>query len=502
MRMVEITKNFSNNSINYEAGRKFVLAEDTEAQLRTTFGENMGMSYPIESIYRPYKGQDLTGKKLIIFRTGGIGDLHWPIPVLKYLKNKYPTCYIKAASGCKQPLENNPYIDEVHNMPFDAKLMEDCDYHLFFQGILESGSEKSKVTHAVDMFFSYFGIDSIQFPAEEKRPQLFFTNAEVEWKDRELKRLGITDENYVIGIQMETSAPLRNFPKEKFKTVIDTLAKEQNVKIALVGVPAHDLIAGYYKGHYPNILILTKYNVRQTMTMATRYNLIISPDTFMIQTAGALDKPVIGLYGPFPSEVRMKYFKNAIGLDASVKCSPCYKHDFRGCIKGFPSPCWTQITAEDVLQASDYFKFKFTGQHFSYMANFIRTPDLSEVEKYMMSADKGLCFFGGYYIHPNAITVDTNPFVKADIKDLSSEFKKNFYPFILYMNEFNPKNHPTYEGSRDMVRPGGYFIVYKFGAVEQFYTEVKKDIGDHFLIMHSKFDPVTKEVIVVGRKAY
>ena len=49
MRAVEIVKPFSNNGMNFEAGKRMIMAEDSEGQLRALFGENMGMSYPIES---------------------------------------------------------------------------------------------------------------------------------------------------------------------------------------------------------------------------------------------------------------------------------------------------------------------------------------------------------------------------------------------------------------------------------------------------------------------
>jgi len=501
MRMVEITKPFSNGGISYQSGKKMVMSEDTESQLRTIFGEFMGLSYPIDSIYRKYTGQDLNGKKLMTFRTGGIGDLHWLGPVLRHLKKKYPNCFIRVASACKQPLENLPEINELYDMPFDSKLLEDSDYSLMFQGIIENASDESKRTHAVDMFFSYFGIDSLQLPAEDKRPQIVYSKQEMEWCNNELKKYLIDDSHYVIGIQMETSSPIRNYPKEKIKFIIDVLAKEENIKIALIGNKSHEMIASFYKGHYPNVLLFTKYSVRQSIVMASRYNLVISPDSFMVQTAGSLDKPLIGLYGPFPSEVRMKYFKNAIGLDSNVVCSPCYQHDYRHCIKGFPSPCFTQIKPEDVLQAADYLKFKFTGQHFSYMQRYVKDPDFSEIEKYMMSADKGLCFFCGYYNHPNIIRVDTNPYIKAEIDDLNHEFKRNFYPFVLYMNNFSPKNTPVYNGAKGMVRPGGYFIVYRNSSNDRFYSEIKMDVGRDFVLMYSKFNP-DGEFIIVGRKSF
>jgi ADP-heptose:LPS heptosyltransferase len=502
MKIVEVLKTFSHEGKKFEANHKFIMAEDVEANYRTIAGDSIGMSFPIEQIYRQYRGEDLTGKRLMTWRTGGIGDIFFLNPVLRWLKRKYPTCFIRVASGCKQPLENVPEIDELYDMPFDAKYLNDVDYHLMFQGIIEGESAQSKRMHAVDMFFSYFSIDSIQFPSEDKVPRLFFKKEEMEWLAQTLKALGIQDNEYVVGIQMETSAPLRNYPKDKMKAIIDILAQEEHTKIVLIGTDQHEVTAKFYKGNRNNILIATKFTVRQSIILANRYDLIIAPDSFMIQVAGALDKPLIGIYGPFSSEVRMKYFKNSIGLDPSVVCSPCYKHDFRACIKGFPSPCFTQVGIEDVLQAADYLKHKFTGKHFKFMANYLKEPDLTEVEKYMLSADKGLAFFPRYFRHHNMLSVDISPFTKPDINDLNMNFTRESHPFVIFFNELQPKFINLYNSVKNIVRPGGYFIVYKDNGIEPLYNDVKMDIGKTFTLMYSKFDPVKKTFVVVGKKPY
>jgi len=502
MRMIEIKKPFNNAGVKFEVGHAYCLAEDIEGQLRAQYGDAIGMSYPIDNLLKPYKGEDLSGKRLLTFRTGGIGDIGFLNPVLRWLKHKYPTCQIHAASACKQFLENVPEIDCLYDMPFDAALFNDVDYTVFFQGILESSSEESKKSHAVDMFFKYFGIDSIQFPAEEKVPRLFFSKKETDWLGKTLTTIGIKEENYVIGVQMETSAPLRNFPKEKMKMIVETLAREDKVKVILIGTEQHESIGHYLRGNNPNILLATRYDVRQVMTMATRFNLIIAPDSFMIQTAGALDKPLVGLYGPFPSEVRMKYFKNAIGLDPSVVCSPCFRHDFRACIKGFPSPCFTQLDTDSVMQAVDYLKFKFTGQHFSYMSRILKEPNLKDIEQYILSADRGIAFFSRYFKHPNMITVDPNKFTGAEISDLNMVFNREAYPFVVYFNELQPKHINLYNNAKGMVRPGGYFIVYREEGPEGLFNEVKVDLGKSFTLMYTKYDPATKSFVVVGKKAY
>jgi ADP-heptose:LPS heptosyltransferase len=462
------------------------------------------MSYPIETMYKPYKGQDLSGKRLLSFRTGGVGDIFMVMPVLRYLKKKYPTCFIRFATGCRDALENVPEIDELYGMPFDAKLMEDTDYQLFFQGILESSSEASQNNHGADMFFSYFGIDSTQLPDEDKRPKLFFTKEETDWRDKILSESGIKDEDYLIGMQMETSAPLRNFPKDKMKTIIDILSKEENVKIFLIGSDQQTLLGQFLRGDNSKVFVMTRFSVRQSIILASRYNLVISPDSFMVQAAGALEKPLIGLYGPFPSSVRMKYFKNAISLEPSTACTPCFKHDFRPCVKGFPSPCFSQVTIEDVLQAADYLKSKFTGTHFRYMERIVTALDPTDIEKYMMSADKGLCFFGGYHDIPNALRVDSNPFVKADISDLNSDFKRDAWPFVLYVGPsgFEAKNKPYYEGSKALVRPGGHYIIYTDGTDEAFFVELQRDIGKTFILLLTKYDPARRRTTIVGKRPY
>jgi hypothetical protein len=324
----------------------------------------------------------------------------------------------------------------------------------------------------------------------------------MEWLKDTTTNLGLTEKDYVIGIQMESSAQLRNFPQGKLKSIIQTLANEPDVKILLIGSKDHTMLANFYRDNKPNIIAATNYSVRESITLANRYDLVLAPDSFMIQTAGALHKPLVGLYGPFDSALRMAYFDNAIALEASVPCSPCFVHDAEPCIKGFPSPCFTLIRAEDVLQALDYQRFKTNGTHFVYSKYFLNMPDLTDIQQYIMSADKGLCFFGGYFKHPNMVHVETNMFTKPDISDLSAEFHRNHYPFVLYMEDFTPKRLATFHGAKTMVRSGGYFIIYKSNAPDQFITELMKDVGKDFVILHSKLDPMTRRYIMVAKKSY
>jgi ADP-heptose:LPS heptosyltransferase len=501
MKIVEVIKDLKRPpNLSFKAGTKLVMAEDSESQLRSLAPDCFGMSYPLEAKYQKYSGQDLNGKKLFIWRTGGIGDICYASPLFSYLKKKYPTCHLSMATGCKEPLENLPEIDALYSMPFDVSLLNSSDYVMHFQGIIESQSEASKRTHASDMFFSYLGIDSLQFSAEDKRPRLVFTDTEKQWVESEFQKLQVQKDDYVVGIQVETSSPVRNWPKEKMATVVNILAREPKVKVVLIGSAAQAVVGNFIKGNNTNVFVATSYTVRQSICLATRYDLIVAPDSFMVQVAGGLEKPLIGLYGPFPSELRMKYFKNAIALEPKAVCTPCFTHDFRACIKGFPSPCFSLISPEDVLQAIDYQKNKFFGGHFGYMTQILQPRNFADIERYFLSADKGLCFFGAYYKHYNMIRVDDNKFVGADITDFNYPFEWGKYPFVFFINNFGFQNGAVFNNSKNFVRPGGYFIAYRENCVEGMFQELLKGIGQGFTILYSKFDPAARTGLVVGQK--
>lgn len=372
MHSVEIFKEFTHDKIRYKPGR-FIMPEDIEHNLRLKYGNYMGMS---RKIAPNYKGEDLTNKSILVFRLGGIGDMMFLLPVLQHIKRKFPTCKIDVCTATPDPLMNCPEISNIYQMPFSDELIKSHDYYMFFQGIIEMGSDLSRTTHAVDLFYKYMGIDYDKVPAEDKVPKLHFTMAEYDWLAIELKKLGIPKDHqvtdkYVVGIQLETSSVMRNYSTPHIKTVIDTLAKESDTVIVLIGnTPQQKAIAKYLKGDLKNVLPLMDYSVRQHINLAQRYDLIISPDSFMVQVAGALSKPQIGLYGPFSADLRMRYFKNAVSLEWTAPCSPCCTHSGQPCTKGYPSPCMRSITADNILQAATEIRLRHCGEDASFKYSF------------------------------------------------------------------------------------------------------------------------------------
>lgn len=352
MRIVQVTKDHP--EMGLVAGKSYVMAESDESSLPAAIG---GVSAPLETYPKhvQYKGQDLTGKRLLIYRGGGIGDTFFYTPLLQYLKRAYPDCFIRVCTGAPAPLIANNDIDEIYGIPWDAQLMDDSDYCLGFQGLIESGSPASRRTHAVDLHFLRAGIDPTDIPIADKIPVLRFFADELDWAREECLKLGVTKEHKVVGISCGTSMSRRDFPLDKLRVVIEALLEDPTVLIVALGSYHQTVQAQFLKHGSDRVIEATKYDVRQALVLAARFNLAISSDTFLVQVMGAMHRPVIGLYGPFPSRLRMGYFKNAVGIDARTPCSPCCSHDPRDCLLGFPSPCYSVIPTELIIKHAKNF---------------------------------------------------------------------------------------------------------------------------------------------------
>ena len=102
----------------------------------------------------PYKGQDLTGKSLLISRFGGGGDLLFISAVARQLKKKYPNSTIDLACDPNWlPLfrQNTDYTN-LYNYPYSPELVYAHDYYLTFEGIIEGDGEGGQDSAAGGVF--------------------------------------------------------------------------------------------------------------------------------------------------------------------------------------------------------------------------------------------------------------------------------------------------------------------------------------------------------------
>ena len=343
--------------LDLQKGKKYVMSPAVLRQLLKIYPGGLAQTDEFDHLYNKL---DLSrfkfGERVFLFRSGGIGDVMFMLPLARYLKEEYGA-YIKVATSpmyC-DVLGNNPYLNKIIRMPFESIEFENTDWSLMFEGLIEDVGKKSQILNSVDLFMEEAGVNFREVSSDKKIPYLFLTSKEKIKAENEVVRLSKKKPSLCVGVQIEASSPIRTFPVEKMIAVIKKLIDE-NFVVFVFGGKRQEYIGNYLNDLFfsePNLvnLIPRGYSLRDSIAIASCMDLFIAPDSAFIHIAGGLGVPVIGLYGCFPSKLRMKYYHNAIGIDCDVACAPSFVHGHSPCPKGFPSPCFSVIAVDNVMDA-------------------------------------------------------------------------------------------------------------------------------------------------------
>lgn len=84
-----------------------------------------------------------------------------------------------------------------------------------------------------------------------------------------------------------------------------------------------------------NISMIGEWDIRTSMLMTKYVDLVISPETGILNAAGCFDTPKIGLLTHSSKTNLTKHFNNDYSIQAHIDCSPChrmiYMDNFRDC---------------------------------------------------------------------------------------------------------------------------------------------------------------------------
>lgn len=277
---------------------------------------------PIETLYKNFdKNTNLNNKRILINRYGGIGDLLCMLPAIYELKVKYPTCQIGIMASYS-------YLPIFYNFP---TLIEGCvnnvvmynsikhfDYFINFDKLIENYPDPNANIHDIYAENLYVKMNKNTIDNVVKINSIT-TNI------NDMMRNGI-------GIQYKSNAIIRDYPIENVISLINLIhLKRPNELIYLLGPPDDYINVNYIQSKTNgNVLVngcgSSKMNINETFDLIGSLKAVIAPDSSMVHMAGMVNTPIIGLYGPFDSESRMKYYKNAIGIMLKTECSPCNRH--------------------------------------------------------------------------------------------------------------------------------------------------------------------------------
>lgn len=157
-----------------------------------------------------------------------------------------------------------------------------------------------------------------------------------------------------IGLCPVNGSPVRSMPPEYVSDTINLLLAKTPATVVLIG-KTEDWSRSLLKIKGERILnLIDKTTEAEVISICSRMDLIIAPDTGVIHIAGALKKKAIGLFGPIDPDTRIAYYKTVVALGPyeEMQCIPC--HDIPGaCDCGKPgAPCMRLITPERIAMTA------------------------------------------------------------------------------------------------------------------------------------------------------
>ena len=307
-----------------------------------------------KNLYRPYIGQDdIDGETLLIFRTGGIGDLLFIQPNLRYLKEKHPDCRIEFACGPQyQPMvEAWDCVDEVLDLPFPLSKLQKAKYHVLFEGVIER-CEEAEDSNAYNLFSRWMGLDlpdELLVPKQTPQPELVDKCTEIlgEW--------GLPEKSFIV-MQLRASSPIR-CPKPDFWLDMINKLTARGHHIVLTDNPRQgdkvdQFIRKVYKKDMVHNFCSKSDSIAHSIALISLAEGVIATDSAMNHIAVSVDVPAFGLMGPFPGYVRYKTYKKVDYINAKRHCAPCFLHGVNPCKEaagdGF-SPCYENIDTGEVV---------------------------------------------------------------------------------------------------------------------------------------------------------
>jgi ADP-heptose:LPS heptosyltransferase len=286
------------------------------------------------SYERRYGGQDLNGKKLVIYRHSAFGDQLIASSLPFYLKSRFPKSLIHFyCHPSVMPLWNGDVNVEGSALPlpiqFDA--MKLYDYQLFFEGMLEGNSEMDQ-SNCYDDMFAYSGLMDV--PDEFKRPHIQFSPEDYRLYNEVMSSKSRISGPYLL-YHLSPANPNRCYPFAQALKLFDLfLTRYPKYTVVVVG-QGKDATGKKFvelpKRERVLNLVDAMDDFRQMIPFVRHASVVVCPDSAVLHLSACFpDVPVISLWGLFHPNDRAKYYKNNRGLflPAACKHAPCHDHNF------------------------------------------------------------------------------------------------------------------------------------------------------------------------------
>lgn len=250
-------------------------------------------------------------KVTVFFSVGGLGDTLTITPGLRQLKKDFPLSEITVILGSKENtkiLENNPSIDralitnELKKYSSRPSLKFDITwYPAEYETSVVPNVRKSRV----QLYSEAMGNRRLS----DKSLVFCPTVKELKWA----KNTADSFKNRIaIGIQPRSRETYKDWPLEYWGSLV-RLIKADFPRLSIFNFdPKIDI-----ENTSP-----IREEIRRVITLLNFFDLIISPDSFLLHAAAIYSKPTVGIFGP--SGYRAGYKNVVVCQRSDIPCCPCW----------------------------------------------------------------------------------------------------------------------------------------------------------------------------------
>ncbi|HDZ13368.1 hypothetical protein LCGC14_0643820 [marine sediment metagenome] len=284
-----------------------------------------------------------TEKEALVIRYGALGDTIWVTPALLQLKKEGYHVVMNVTAKGAEVLKNNPNIDEfiIHSdhrfIPYEEleeywhgmgrsfekviNLTKSCEGHLIkVEGSREANWSK-KMRHAECNYnFQDRVMELAGYPdAKGCLPELYFSDIE---EALAKNFVNAHKDKFVILWSLSGSGFHKTWPWSEY--VAGELCNQfGDIEIITVGDDDCKILE-WKQPHTINKCGV--YTVRQSFLLTKYADLVIGPDTGLINAASCFDTPKIVMLSTNTEENLCKYWKNTTALyNEDCECYPCHK---------------------------------------------------------------------------------------------------------------------------------------------------------------------------------
>ena len=272
---------------------------------------------------------------ILVIKLGGVGDVILATPILRNLKKLLPNVQIHflGLKDVAASLENNPYIDSITHMDFDADRKEINEISRGFKNNnidlainLQSTNFSAKVlkriparwkinrsyyyrdkdTHVLVGFINTFRsvierdldiLRAIGLKPVDKHTEVFLSAKEIDWAKSFFSSNGLSPKKKTLVVHPCSSLKIRNWGIENFALLCRKLIIEEDIQIIISCSPQETDSIAPIKTLAPEVRIFSG-SLRELLGLIDQSDLFIGNDSGPSQFSAALNVPTITLNGP------------------------------------------------------------------------------------------------------------------------------------------------------------------------------------------------------------